>query len=296
VQRHREKLEADMTTVLVGTGVVQGVVGLVQVVFGYVGPGRIILPWMLHLQSLHEARVFSRASGLYLGANAFSLFGTLLFAWGCFANASKKQRLVLVTVGTFIVLSGSSRSALVALVAVLVAWIFLHRREVFAAPLITMGSAAIAVIATAAVVMFTSFGHRLVERVTSVVNGAIGRGAVDPDVGARFIGWSRVFKFVRTHPSGTLTPPSRVLGLIDSDYMYVLAHGGWLLLGSFIAALIELLVQAWRSSTPAAFRSLVLVVALTGISQYSSGYVPTAAILWLLIGTLLWDSSTASEL
>lgn len=291
VTMRRETFVADVTKLLVGVGVAQAAVGLVQVVFGYGGPGVVLLPWMRHLQELHDARIFTRASGLYLGANAYSLFGALLFAWGAFAEGTRKQRITLLASGALIVVLGSSRSALVALAALGVAWLVANRSRLRKpsrpAVLATAGVAAAAV----AIAAFSPFGRRMVDRVMSVVDGLTGAGATDPDVGARFVGWRAVLDFVREHPLGTLTPPNRVIGLIDSDYMYVLAKGGWLLLAGFLAALLDLLVQARRSIAPAALQAFVLVVALTGLSQYSSGYVPTLATLWLVAGTTLCDAA-----
>lgn len=287
-----ETFVEDVTKLLVGVGVVQAAVGFVQVVSGYTGIGLVLVPWMNHLASIHEGQVFSRASGLYLGANAYSLFGALLFAWGAFAGGTRRQRLTLVIAGVLIVVLGSSRSALIALVVLGVVWLVANRSSLRRPSRSTALTAVAGAGLASTLIALSPFGRRLVDRVMSVVNGLIGVTPTDRDVGARFDGWRVVLDFVREHPLGTLTPPNRVIGLIDSDYMYVLAKGGGLLLAGFLTALLDLLVQARRSIVPAAMRAFVLVVALTGLSQYSSGYVPTLATLWLLAGTALWDHPT----
>jgi hypothetical protein len=275
-----------MTAVLTTAGVVSAAVGLAQAVFGYPGPGGILLPWIEHVQNIQKGELLSRATGLYMNPNAYALLGVGLVVWAVFAGRGR-QRALLAGSGVLIVVLSSSRAASVALFVVVIVWLVRDRRRLAALSGRSRMIAAGLWVVFVAAVLVSPYGQLLFARLASAAAGLVPGRGLDPDVAARFAGWRRVAEFAWANPLGTLTPPIRVLGLIDSDYAYNLAQGGWLLLAAFVAALVEVARRARRSAAPAALRVMVLVVAVTGLSQYSSSYVPMAVMLWMLAGTIL---------
>ncbi len=236
-------------------------------------------------------QIIGRSIGLYLNPNPYSLLGAILLVFALTLNLRMRQRIVLGLPAAGIVLLGASRSAVLALLVVLIPWtvsavrgLKLSRRRLAA------GSAgAIALLALAATQLPRNVLYsRFASRWTSVPDLlTVGAGA-DANAAGRLQAWGRIMSYWAEHPLGTFGPPQMAISsFTDNDYITFLLQGGVILLAAYLGTLGSSLARRRESPLSPSVAPLIGVVALTGLTQTSAILAPALAVFWPVIGTTM---------
>lgn len=250
--------------------------------------------WDVEVQrSLTEAYVIvGRSTGFFVNANTFSLWGVVavVFAYCYLTGATRAVALGLAVVG---VLSSQSRTGLVCLTVLFVAWAVHAMRNsavlgratlrgvVFVLPALLLLYA----LGIPQRVLETALGNRLLS-----ILAVLGGGArVDANLSGRVDAWRLALAYSPTDPRlsfGTLGPPQVWLrDSIDNQFVALFVQGGVLMVAAYVVALLSPLALRRRGVTGVGPLSLVcVVVGVASLTMVPLFTVQASTLGWLVAG------------
>jgi hypothetical protein len=274
---------------------VQFVAGLMQALLysGLVAtaPQRWLQSWdTASAVDMGVRNIVGRSEGLYHNPNPYSLLGGMLLVLALTLPITRARRAVLAVPAAGIVFLGASRGVVLALLLLALPPVVRAFRtlDVRRRVTVAVGGLATAVgahflLAAVAGEMYLRVFRRWLTLPALLLRGAPGDVNVDARVGA----WAKAVGFWAAHPIGSLGPPQMAISTFtDNDYITMLLQGGLLLLLAYAGTLASAYFWRRRSALHAALGPLVVLVAVSGLSQTSALYVPALALFWPAVGTI----------
>lgn len=174
-----------------------------------------------------------RAQGFFINSTGLSVFGTCCLAYflGSHYDTKRRNDMLMAMLSILLVLLSMSRTGLIAVASILVAYLFLTDTRLAMRFVAQFGLLLI----IALVVIDRYIGLELLLSRIEVFLALGAAGALeDYSFMARFYGtWPNTLAQLREYPFGTLVSASSELGLIDSGYLTLYAQGKWPFIAAF---------------------------------------------------------------
>jgi len=242
-----------------------------------------------------------RLTGFGSNPNNYAYFAVVACAWALAGLDHKILRTVVFLEGLWIIYYSASRSALLALVLVLIAGIIIHRHRLlaylkqgFTTKVRRWISAVVIVVVVCGVALVVvrlfAGGHvpsmfsRVDSAITQVKEGGLSTHTIDFILNGRGNLWDKAFALIKAHPGGTWFMEVQLVILqLHNDFFVSLVQGGPLMLLAFLL----MLVWMWRLKTFRVNRALPVYLCLITIAtsffadMFTAGYAPQI-VLFLL--------------
>jgi len=290
-----DRTKARIPDALLAIAWVQFTVGLMQALW-YTHAMRTLPQWWLVLWDASVARdvgkelISGRSSGLLSNPNTYSLLGGILLVCAATLPLPRSQRLWLLAPSIGIVALGASRGVILTLALLALPAVFdVFRRMVPFQRLIAALALVVSALVTHVLLLITlkDVYSRVIARWATVPDVLTRGAAGDLNVIGRLEAWAKAARYLTGRPLGSFGPPQMAIeSFTDNDLVAYAIQGGLVLLASYVAVLVTMHRSAEEGPFPATTRKLVLLVALTGLTQTTSILGPAIALFWPVQGTL----------
>lgn len=291
---------------------VQALLAMAQMAgsLGYMpGPLRVIYEWDLAVKVKFTGNnlIVGRSTGFYLNPNSLGVWGLLAF-WISFFLLEGRKRTIGLVASFLTILLCQSRGTLFALLGSAATYgialtyrrgdredrkRILHLTGLLAA-------IAIVLIATPEIgdslhglLLDVPIIGRAYERYLSGAMVFTQGASADANFNGRVSFWYEIFKYISTHPFGTLGQPEYKLGIpMDNQFVSAFAQGNLYYLGALLLLLFggaRLIGSSLNTSKLLATASIA--IAINGITAVPLSY-PASYLYWAIVGVFLAEHVT----